>query len=66
MKAAAFDYIRADNVEHALSLLQQHGGDAKLIAGGQSLVQAMKLRMSNPGSLIDLSALSELAAIRSR
>ncbi|MFZ9136945.1 MAG: FAD binding domain-containing protein, partial [Hylemonella sp.] len=41
MKAAAFDYTRAQDLEQALELLAQHGSEAKLIAGGQSLVPMM-------------------------
>ena len=63
MKAAAFDYIRADNVAHALSLLQQHGGDAKLIAGGQSLVPMMAMRLARPELLVDIHRLEALRTI---
>jgi len=63
MKAAAFDYIRADNTEHALHLLQQHGGDAKLIAGGQSLVPMMAMRLARPEWLVDIHRLEELKVI---
>lgn len=60
MKAAPFDYIRAENLEHALALLNEHGGDAKLIAGGQSLVPMMAMRLARPALLIDINRLVEL------
>jgi carbon-monoxide dehydrogenase medium subunit/2-furoyl-CoA dehydrogenase FAD binding subunit len=63
MKAAAFDYIRADHIAHALGLLQQHGGDAKLIAGGQSLVPMMAMRLARPELLIDIHRLEPLRHI---
>ncbi|MGH2685617.1 MAG: FAD binding domain-containing protein [Actinomycetota bacterium] len=59
-----FDYERADSIEHALSLLTEHGDDAKLLAGGHSLLPLMKLRLAAPGVLIDVGRLSELSYIR--
>lgn len=59
-----FDYIRADSIKDAISLLAQHGDDAKLLAGGHSLVPAMKLRLSSPSTLIDLSGIGELNEIK--
>jgi len=64
MKPAAFDYHRAETVEHALELLQQHGWDAKLLAGGQSLVPAMNFRLAMPAVLIDLNRIPGLDHIR--
>lgn len=64
MFAAAFDYVRAESVDHALHLMQQHGPDAKLIAGGHSLLPAMRLRLTSPKTLIDISRLLELQDIR--
>jgi carbon-monoxide dehydrogenase medium subunit len=61
---AIFEYARATSVEDALSKLRAARGDAKLIAGGHSLVPAMKLRLSEPKLLIDIGRLQELAAIR--
>jgi aerobic carbon-monoxide dehydrogenase medium subunit len=63
MKAAAFDYVRARSVPEALALLAQHGDTAKLIAGGQSLVPALNLRLMTPGLLIDIAGISELRGI---
>jgi CO/xanthine dehydrogenase FAD-binding subunit len=48
MKAASFDYVRAENLAHALSVLSDSGPDAKLIAGGQSLVPMMAMRLARP------------------
>ncbi len=58
MYPPTFDYIRANSVEEAVQLLQQHGDDAKLIAGGHSLIPAMKLRLMAPAVLIDISRLA--------
>ncbi|HQT85889.1 MAG: molybdopterin dehydrogenase [Acidiphilium sp. 37-64-53] len=63
MKAAAFDYIRPDTLGAAITLLTKHGPDAKLIAGGQSLLPALNLRLSAPGLLIDIGRLAELRGI---
>lgn len=64
MKAAAFDYVRADSVAHALALLAEHGADAKLVAGGQSLVPMMAMRLARPAVLVDINRLSELKGVR--
>jgi carbon-monoxide dehydrogenase medium subunit/2-furoyl-CoA dehydrogenase FAD binding subunit len=60
MKAAAFDYHRAHSVDHALALLAEHGLEAKLVAGGQSLVPMMAMRLARPAVLIDINRLPEL------
>lgn len=64
MKAAPFDYHRAESLAHALELLGQHGGDAKLLAGGQSLVPMMSMRLVRPALLVDIHRLQELQGIR--
>jgi CO/xanthine dehydrogenase FAD-binding subunit len=64
MKAAAFDYVRADSLAHALSLLAEHGGDAKLLAGGQSLVPMMAMRLARPALLVDINRLAELKTMQ--
>jgi carbon-monoxide dehydrogenase medium subunit len=61
---AAFDYELAESVEHAVQLLGQHGEDAKLLAGGHSLLPLMRLRLARPSVLIDIDRLSDLAYIR--
>ena len=63
MIPAAFDYVRATSVEDALRLLEQHGSDAKLLAGGHSLIPMMKLRLAAPAVLIDIGAIPQLDAI---
>lgn len=55
MKPAPFDYYRATNIEHACELLATHGDDAKILAGGQSLIAAMNYRLARPSVLIDIS-----------
>ena len=62
---AAFDYERATSVEHALELLKARGPEARLLAGGHSLLPMMKLRLAAPEHLIDIDALAgELGYIR--
>lgn len=64
MIPAAFDYERASSVDHAIELLSQHGEDAKLIAGGHSLLPLMKLRLARPSVLVDVDRLSDLEYVR--
>ena len=64
MIPAAFEYTAADSVGHALDLLAEHGDDAKLLAGGHSLLPMMKLRLAAPSVLIDIGRVAELAGIR--
>lgn len=59
-----FDYVAAKSLDEALSLLGKHKDDAKLLAGGHSLVPAMKLRLAQPKVLIDISRIKELSYIR--
>jgi Aerobic-type carbon monoxide dehydrogenase, middle subunit CoxM/CutM homologs len=63
---AVFDYHAAGSVDEAIALLQQYGDEAKILAGGHSLIPAMKLRLSQPGHLIDISKLKTLSFIRQR
>ena len=63
MKAPAFDYVRVRSLEEALSLLREHGSDAKIIAGGQSLVPALNLRLLAPALLVDIGGLAELRGV---
>jgi carbon-monoxide dehydrogenase medium subunit len=63
MIPAAFDYERAESVEHALELLGSRE-DAKLLAGGHSLLPAMRLRLSRPALLVDVGRLSDLSYVR--
>lgn len=61
---APVDYARATSVDHALQLLAQHGEDARVIAGGHSLIPMMRLRIAAPECLIDINDLDELKHIR--
>jgi carbon-monoxide dehydrogenase medium subunit len=61
---APFEYERATSVEGAIASLVQHDGDARIIAGGHSLLPMMKLRLANPEHLIDINDLQELEYIR--
>lgn len=63
MKAAPFDYALAHDLDHALSFLDQYGMDAKLIAGGQSLVPMMAMRLARPEWLIDINRIETLKHI---
>lgn len=63
MKAPAFDYVRPDKLDDALALLARHGEDARVIAGGQSLLPALNLRLSAPALLIDIGRLAELQGV---
>ena len=63
MKPAAFDYVRADSAEQARSLLARHGEDARILAGGQSLMAVLNMRLAQPQLLIDISRSTELAAV---
>jgi carbon-monoxide dehydrogenase medium subunit len=60
-----FDYIKAGSVQEAISLLQQHGDDAKVLAGGHSLVPLLKLRLASPAVLVDISGIGDLKGITS-
>jgi carbon-monoxide dehydrogenase medium subunit len=64
MIPAAFDYSSPKSLSEAISLLQQHGADAKILAGGQSLIPLMKLRMAAPKHVIDINGIGELSYIR--
>ena len=64
MIPAAFDYSRASTVDEALALLMEHGADAKLLAGGQSLLPYMKLRLARPDRLIDIGRIDSLRGVR--
>jgi len=64
MKPTVFEYIAPESVDAALAILAEHGGDAKPLAGGQSLVPAMNFRVAQPAALVDLNPLAELDYIR--
>ncbi len=64
MKPAPFTYVRPDTVEEALEALQRYGDDARILAGGQSLMAMLNLRLTSPSVLIDISGLEDLRSIR--
>jgi carbon-monoxide dehydrogenase medium subunit len=63
---AAFDYVRAGSADEAVSLLVEHGDEAKLLAGGHSLLPLMKLRLAIPTVLIDVGRVPDLSYIEER
>jgi aerobic carbon-monoxide dehydrogenase medium subunit len=60
---AVFEYARAGSVEEAIGLLEEHGEDARLLAGGHSLLPMMKLRLAAPSFLVDINDLTDLSRI---
>ncbi|HEX8766917.1 MAG TPA: xanthine dehydrogenase family protein subunit M [Jatrophihabitans sp.] len=65
MKPPAFDYSRPESLDEALGLLAEHGPDAKVLAGGQSLLPLLSMRLIAPARLVDVNRLAELAYVRS-
>ena len=61
---ANVDYEKATSVQHALALLARFGPEAKVLAGGHSLIPMMKLRLAQPETLVDINGLSELCYLR--
>jgi 2-furoyl-CoA dehydrogenase FAD binding subunit len=66
MKPAAFDYVRADSAEAACALLAEHGDQARILAGGQSLMAVLNMRLAQPALLVDISRSASLARIEVR
>jgi carbon-monoxide dehydrogenase medium subunit len=64
MYPASFDYERPSTVNEAIALLARHGDDAKLLAGGHSLIPAMKLRLAQPKVIVDIGRIADLSYIR--
>ena len=64
MIPAKFEYKRASSAEEAISLVGEHGDEAKFLAGGHSLLPLMKLRLASPAVLVDIGRLTELSYIR--
>ena len=62
MKAPAVDYVRPRSLGEAIDLLARSGSEARVLAGGQSLLAMMNLRVASPGLLIDIARLPELTA----
>lgn len=64
MFPAAFDYARMHSAEQAMAALAQHGADARILAGGQSLIPAMRYRLARPAILLDIGGLNDLKYLR--
>jgi aerobic carbon-monoxide dehydrogenase medium subunit len=64
MYPATFDYKRPATVDEAIALLAQHGDDAKVLAGGHSLIPAMKLRLARPKVVVDIGRIATLSYVR--
>lgn len=64
MIPAAFDYVTADSADAAIAALAEHGDEAKLLAGGHSLIPLMKFRLATPSVIIDIGRLSDLSYIK--
>ena len=63
MKPAPFDYLAPDSLEGALDALAEHGWDAKVLAGGQSLIPSMNFRLIQPATIVDINNVAELSGI---
>jgi 2-furoyl-CoA dehydrogenase FAD binding subunit len=66
MKPAPFDYVRAESIEEALDVLAQTGGDARILAGGQSLIPMLNMRLAHPQIIIDLMRVAALQKVDGR
>ena len=64
MIPAAFDYVRVSSVDEAVQALAQHGEDAKVLAGGHSLLPLMRLRLAYPSMLVDIGRVEEMRGVR--
>lgn len=64
MKPRPFDYVRPDSVEEAVAVLGEHGDEARVLAGGQSLMAMLNLRLADPAVIVDIAGLPELNHIR--
>src|SRR5215510_1658480 len=64
MYPASFDYERPATVDEAVALLAKYGDDAKVLAGGHSLIPAMKLRLARPAVIVDIGRIASLSYIR--
>jgi carbon-monoxide dehydrogenase medium subunit len=60
----SFEYLRPKTIPEAVAMLQQHGDEAKILSGGQSLIPMMKLRLARPGVLIDINRISGLSYVK--
>jgi carbon-monoxide dehydrogenase medium subunit len=60
----SFDYVSANSVSEAIALLEQHSGDAKILAGGHSLIPLLRYRLASPAVLIDINHIASLEYIQ--
>ena len=63
MKPAVFDYVRAESLEEALEVLHEEGADARILAGGQTLIPMLNMRMARPSLVVDIMRISGLDRI---
>jgi 2-furoyl-CoA dehydrogenase FAD binding subunit len=63
MKPASFDYVRAESLDEVLATLREHGGEARILAGGQSLLPMLNMRLARPAVIIDIMRVAALAAV---
>jgi carbon-monoxide dehydrogenase medium subunit len=61
---AAFEFVRAHTVDEAFAYLQEHGADARVLAGGQSLIPAMRFRLARPAVLVDINSVGDLGQLQ--
>jgi 2-furoyl-CoA dehydrogenase FAD binding subunit len=66
MKPRPFDYVRPDTVEEAVAILAEHGDEARILAGGQTLLAMLNLRVVEPAILVDITRIRMTVAARSR
>ena len=66
MFPASFDYVRASSLDEAVAALAEHDGEARVLAGGQSLIPAMRFRLARPPMLVDINGLKDLAYLEER
>jgi len=66
MKPRPFDYARPDTADEAVALLAEYGDEARVLAGGQSLMAMMNLRLADPAVLVDIARIQELSHVRDR
>ena len=64
MIPAQFDYVRASSVDEAVAALGEHGDDAKVLAGGQSLIPLLRLRLAYPEVVVDVGRVEEMRGVR--
>ena len=66
MFPASFDYVRARSLDEAVAVLAEHDGEARVLAGGQSLIPAMRFRLARPPVLVDINGLTDLGYLEER